>query len=98
MAPLSKLVMSLSHRQSVSVFFSDKPIMDPGKLEEVILDGQLIMAMNSHSEICCAKMCGVPVKFDQVFYSKLFSRSEQQLSFITLGRQSAESAKTLWQI
>lgn len=44
----------------------DKPIMDPGKLEEVILDGQLIMAMNSHSEICCAKMCGVPVKFDQI--------------------------------
>eukprot|EP00794_Sanderia_malayensis_P006963 gene6964-7748_t len=44
----------------------DTPIIDPTELEEIVIDGHMTMAMNSHSEICCAKMAGVPLHSDQI--------------------------------
>ncbi|XP_065059385.1 exosome complex component RRP45-like isoform X2 [Rhopilema esculentum] len=46
--------------------FSEKPLLDPTELEEFVLDGKMMIAMNSYMEICCAKMCGVSIDPEKV--------------------------------
>lgn len=46
--------------------YSNNPIVDATDIEEVVLDGSMTVALNSHMEICCAKMCGVCISPEQV--------------------------------
>ena len=40
--------------------------MDPTDIEELALDGLMMVALNSYMEICCAKTCGVAISPEQV--------------------------------
>ena len=55
-------------------FSSDKPIVDPTEIEELAVDGFMMVALNSYMEICCSKMCGIAISPEKVSTNLLLSK------------------------